>query len=285
MTNPLKTLIPSPLPPWVGPALGILLSCSIGHSWGVTELSQGEHDWAEAPWSAGVPGPEDTVYIKAGAKVTLGGKDVYQAYSVRLGDKNGGMAAMQIQGAALETRQLVVADAANANANFVQAGGILVVKDSEALDFEIGNPANTPTQSSYAIATFAAGMARLGDFRVNLREHRTSRVAFFGVLYDVSAKSLQFDTAGQIGWQEAELQFVLSDAGIAPLRIEGTANLGPKDRVSLILDGSRYEGKAATFTLLEAEALQGEPSKIQLEGFTHKAEVKQEGNRLVLSLK
>jgi hypothetical protein len=285
MKNPLLKTIPNSFPLWLGSALILTGLPTLAHSWGVTEIRGGEHEWTNAPWSAGEPGPKDTVYIQSGSKVTLGGQDLYRAYGVRLGDSTGGMAAMQIEGAALETCYVVVADAANANANFVQAGGNLIVKDSEALDFEIGNPANTPIEPSVVIATFAAGKARLADFRVNLREQRKSRVAFFGVLYDVSAKSLQFDTAGQDGWQEAELQFVLSDAGIAPLRIEGTADLGPEDRVSLILDGSRYAGKAATFTLLEAEELRGGPSKIQLGGFKRKAEVKRDDNRLVLILK
>jgi hypothetical protein len=285
MKSPFLKIMPTAVPLWMGSALGLICLPTLAHSWGVTEIRDGEHDWAKAPWSAGIPGPEDTVYITGEARITLKGEEPEAAYGIRMGDASGNISTFQIQGAALQTRYVVVGDAANAKANFVQAGGSLDVEDTEALDFEIGNPANRPTEPSYSIATFAAGTSKLGDFRVNLREQRKSRVAFFGVLYDVSAKSLQFDTAGQGGWQEAELQFVLSDAGIAPVRIEGTADLGPGDRVRLILDGSRYSGGPGSYSLIEAGELNGEASEIQLQGFKHKAEVKREANRLVLILK
>jgi hypothetical protein len=256
---------------------------SLLFSWGVTEVTEGEHTWQSAPWTNGIPGEQDTVYIREGAKILLKGE--VKAHGLRLGSTPKQMPVLQVEAGSLATRFLVVADAVNANANFIQAGGSLMIEDTSALDFEIGNPGNIPTEASYAIATFAAGTAHLADLRINLRQHRKSRLALFGVLPDVTANSLTFATGKETEWQAVELQFVLSDAGIAPLKVTGTADFGPGDRAHLIVEGSRYKGEPGTYSLVEAGQLLGQPKELRLEGFNRPAEIQQVENRILLIIR
>lgn len=255
------------------------------HGWGVTEYGGEAANWEEAGWTNGLPGAQDTVYLLNGAKVTLRGNETAQVHGLRIGDRVVQLPTLQMSGARLETEFIIVGDGVDSNGSFIQMGGILRVNNTELMDFEFGNPANDPTEPSHSLATFAAGEAELGDLRFNLRQNRRSRLSFFGILHQVSADSILFDTAGKADWQVAEINYVLSDAGIAPLRVRGKADLGAGDRVSVMVDGSKYEGGPATFVLLEAGELTGKPHEIQIEGLKQKAVVEKKDNRLLLIIR
>ena len=265
--------------------LAFFFAGSPAYPWGITKIGEGEHTWEAAPWTAGLPGREDTVYINGEAKVILSGEETKEAFGIRIGSGLKAIPALDLLESVLKTNYIVVGDAVDANGSFVQAGGILLVEDDGVLGFEIGNPASRPAEPCYAIATFAAGQADLGDFRVNLRQHRKSRVALFGVLPRVSADSFVFATGTEEEWQPADLQYVLSDAGVAPLRVQGPVDFGAGDRVRILVDGSKYERGSAVFVLLEAEEIRGDPVDIRHEGFQQEVEIFVEENRLLLRVK
>ena len=270
---------------WLGAiALVACVGSQPAHGSGVTEVLAGESEWEAAAWTRGLPSAEDTVYIQDIAKVFLKKKEKLEVHGVRLSRTPdwGGMPTLQIEQSYLRTRFLVVGDGANASGTFIQAGGMLEIGNTAELDFEIGNPANTPTEECYAMATFAAGQAALGDLRFNLRKQRKSRLTIFGVLPKVIADSVTFDSGKESDWQPAEMNFMLSDAGVVPLYVRGAVELGDGDRVNILVDGAKYEGGANTFPLVIAGGIEGKPAHIQIDGLGSKARIEQDDKRLNL---
>lgn len=265
-------------------ASGALALAGISHSvagWGLTEVGSHESDWLQAEWSHGVPSETDTVYIDGGAKIRLSGRDKIEVYGIRMGAGEG-MPTLQNEMSYLRTHFIVVGDGSNASGTFIQAGGMVEVTNTNELDFELGNPATIPTEDCYSLATFAAGQSSLGDLRFNLSAKRKSRLTVYGVLPRVVAESVSFALSGEETWHLAELSFVFSEEGIAPLLAKGIIGFGDGDRVRLMIDGSKYKGRGKTFPLCVAGDITGKPAEVVIEGLSGKATVQQDGDRLNL---
>ncbi|NDV62798.1 hypothetical protein G0Q06_10080 [Puniceicoccales bacterium CK1056] len=273
---------------WLIPmALSLCCFHNATHGWGVTEVLEGETDWVSADWSHGLPSSEDTVYIQNVAKVSMKEKAKREVHGVRLSrtPDGGGMPTLQIEQSYLNAKFIVVGDAANASGTFIQAGGMLKIDNTKELGFEIGNPANNPTGECYLLATFAAGQSAIGKLRFNLRNERKSRLTIFGTLPKVIADSITFEAGKADQWQPAEINYILTEAGVVPIYVRGEANLGDGDRVKIIIDGGRYEGEAKTFPLIIADKIVGKPAEIKIEGLGSRAEIKQDGKQLKLVIK
>lgn len=262
--------------------IGLLCAVVDAMGWGIEVVAEGEVNWAGVRWLEGDAGKEDTVYINGAAKLRVEEGERAWVYGVRIGDGLAGIASLQIAGGALRTGYIVVGDAMDSNASFVYAGGKMLVEGTPQLGFEMGNPANAPKAAANVLATFAAGRAELGPVRVNLRQHRKARIVVYGTLPQVTAKSLKFEVMGAAHWDKAELQFVLDENGIAPLKIREKVQFGDGDRVVLSVDGTRYTGGAARYILIDADELEGRPAALRIEGFKAKAHIRQEGGQWLL---
>jgi hypothetical protein len=153
---------------------------------------------------------------------------------------------------------------------------------------ELGNPHNLPTKRSASLATFAGGDAKLGHLRFNCSQHRKVSMIVFGVMPVLRADSLTFAAkASGNAVQPGNLSFILSDAGVAPLRVSGDAQLGDGDLALLEVDASRYTGEPAEMLLLSAGRLHGRFADTKVTSLPDgmKAEIKVTETDVVLHLR
>lgn len=251
---------------------------------GVTAVNNDQATWDVASWTNGIPTSADAAFLNGKASVTIPDGVNATAQGIRAGDTNRETATLQIDGGTCNVLYVVVGNAPISSGSVMQTGGALTVKNTPTIDFELGNPMNSPTADSDAIVTFSGGQANLADVRFNIRANRKCSLTIIGSDPVVKADTLTAETRGETNAQEATLSFILDQKGVAPLKVAGVFDLGDSDQFNIHVDGDRYNGQDSRITLIEAANIEGDFAGSTVEGLSSHAKIEVEDNKVVLKL-
>jgi len=265
-------------------ALAFSLCTTLGSHAAITALNGGTQQWATAEWTAGVPGPTDTAFLNDNTEVTVGAGTTALAQGIRMGNNTSATSRLVLADGTLSATFIVIGDAPNSNAEFVQSGGVLSVQNTKALDFEIGNPANAPTDACFANAVFKGGESSLADLRFNLRPFRETKLSVVGSKARINAASLTAEVNATESWTIGVLDFTFDAAGVSSIILSGNLALSEGKQFDLQVDGSAYKGTVKRFLLIDAAAATGTFHNIELKGFRPGAKVTVENGDVVLTI-
>jgi hypothetical protein len=242
----------------------------VAYRWLQTVASAQTGTWSSVSWSNGEPVRQMDAVLANRSALHVPDADA-AANHLSIGTLPGG-SSLTVNGGNLTVQgRVVVGSAPTASGRLTVEDGSFTVNAAACDDCrtEIGRY-ESPVAGSRGLsakAVFAGGTSRLGDIRFNLNPFRSTGLELVGGSARVDGGSLwgrETDSA----WLPGQLTFTLDEAGLAPLALSGSLDLGAaSNHFDLAVDARRYAGEPRSFPLILADAIQGDWASTRVTGF------------------